>query len=133
MIIPYLWVALGSALGGVARYALSLWSAEEGLLPLGTLGINIFGSFIIGLTFALTMPGGAFPAGANMRVFIMTGLCGGFTTFSAFSLQAVEMLREGQYGAALGYMAGSVIFCVVAAALGFWLAARLGLPQSASP
>ncbi len=129
---PYFWVAIGSALGGMARYAISIATAQAGTLPLGTLGINILGSFIIGLFFALTVPGGAFPAGPNLRVFVMTGLCGGFTTFSAFSLQSVELMREGQYGAALGYMAGSVIFCVAAAAFGFWLAGRFALPQSAS-
>ena len=129
--MTYLWIAIGSALGGMARYALTIATVEVGggLFPWGTLGINVIGSFVIGLFFALTTAEGALPAGPTFRLFVMTGLCGGFTTFSAFSLQSVQLLRNAQYGAAFGYMAGSVILCVAVASLGFWMGARLGLPS----
>ena len=134
MFMTYLWIAIGSALGGMARYAISMATLQVGggTFPWGTLGINVAGSFVIGLFFALTIPTGGLPASPNLRLFVMTGLCGGFTTFSAFSLQSLSLLRQGQYAASFGYMAGSVALCVLAAGLGFWIAARLGIQASES-
>ena len=127
--ITYLWVALGSALGGMGRYAISAATAgvAGGQFPWGTLGINVSGSFLIGLVFALTAENGALPATATARLFVMTGICGGFTTFSAFSLQSLQLLRGADYGAAAGYMLGSVALCIAGTALGFWTAGRFGL------
>jgi CrcB protein len=127
--ITYLWVAIGGALGSMARYAIATATADlaGGLFPWGTFGINISGSFLIGLFFELTAANGALPASADMRLFLMAGLCGGFTTFSAFSLQALQLLKGGDYAQAAGYMVGSVALCVIATALGFWVAARFGL------
>ncbi len=126
MLTTYLWVALGSALGGMARYAIVLATVKMGggVFPWGTLGINMLGSFIIGLVFALTLPDGALSTGMNFRAFVMTGLCGGFTTFSAFSLQSLQLLRDGYYKAAIAYMIGSVGLCVMVTALGFWIGHR---------
>ena len=127
--ITYLWIAIGSALGGVARYALTLWAARTWgeTFPWGTLLINVIGSFVIGFVFNLTMADGPLPASANFRLFIMSGICGGFTTFSAFSLQALLLLRGGEWWSALAYMAGSVLLCLAAVLLGHWLASRLGV------
>jgi CrcB protein len=131
MAMIYLWVAIGSALGGVARYAISTATANVGggLFPWGTFGINILGSFLIGLFFELTAANGAFPASATTRLFLMTGICGGFTTFSSFSLQALQLLKGGDYVPGLLYMAGSVLLCLMATAFGFWVAARFGLSE----
>ena len=127
--IAYLCIAIGSALGGAARYGITLWAARAWgeTFPWGTLLINILGSFVIGLVFNLTMPDGPLPANANARLFVMAGLCGGFTTFSAFSLQALLLLRDGEWLPALAYMLGSVVLCLAAVLLGHWLAARIGI------
>ena len=123
----FLWVAIGSALGGMARYAITVLTVKpgDGVFAWPTLGINVLGSFIIGLFFVLTLPTGPLQVGLNARVFVMTGLCGGFTTFSAFSLQSVELMREGRTGEAFAYIAASVLLCLAVTALGIWLGGRL--------
>lgn len=117
--LTYLWIALGSALGGVARYACSTLVAQAvgGGFPWGTLVVNVVGSFVIGL-FA-TAPAGLSP---DARLFITVGLCGGYTTFSSFSLQTLDLLRSGQTAAALGNIAGSVALCLLAV----WAGAAAG-------
>ena len=131
--ITLLWVAIGSALGGAARYGFTLWAARAWgeSFPWGTLVINILGSFVIGLVFSLTMADGPLPASANVRLFVMSGIFGGFTTFSAFSLQAMLLLRDGEWGPALAYMVGSVVLCLAAVFLGHWLATRVGVALTA--
>ncbi|WP_338665139.1 fluoride efflux transporter CrcB [Pararoseomonas sp. SCSIO 73927] len=121
----YLWIALGGAIGSVARgwfstAAARWWGAG---FPWGTVAINVGGSFLIGLLAALTAPGGRYGGNADLRAFVMVGLCGGFTTFSSFSLQTLELLREGRVLAALGNVAGSVLLCLAATAAGYALAA----------
>lgn len=125
--IGYLWVALGGALGSMARYGLSIWSARlvGDSFPWGTLAINIVGSFVIGLFGALTLPGGPMPVGAQARTFVMVGVCGGFTTFSSFSLQTLLLFRRGDWSHAAANILLSVVFCLVGVALGDLLGARL--------
>jgi CrcB protein len=118
--IAYLWVALGSAVGGMARYGFGLaasraWGDD---FPWGTIAINIIGSFIIGFAGALTAPEGALPGSTNLRLFILVGLCGGFTTFSSFSLQTFGLARDGNWPAAIGNVALSVAACLVAVTFG---------------
>jgi CrcB protein len=117
----YLWVAIGSALGGMARYWMTLaMAAATGIsFPWGTILINILGSFVIGLVGALTGVGGRLTVPAEARLFVMTGLCGGFTTFSAFSLQTFELVRDGRLPQAAANVALSVTLCVIAVALGY--------------
>jgi CrcB protein len=112
-------VAIGSALGGMARFALTL-----GLPPLvgasfpwATLLINILGSFVIGWFGTLSAPGGRYAGFYDTRAFVMVGVCGGFTTFSSFSLQTFELLQRGETLRASGYIIGSVLLCL----LGVWL------------
>lgn len=128
-------VALGSAIGGVARYGVGLAVARAvgAAFPWGTLLINVVGSFVIGLYGALTLADGPMPAGAEWRAFVMVGFCGGFTTFSSFSLQTVDLLQAGETAAAASYVAGSVALCVAGAFLGYWVASRVGLPSGATP
>lgn len=125
---PTTWlaVALGGALGSLARFWLgAVVTALTGpRFPWGTLLINILGSFIIGLVSAWTFPPARLPMTAEMRIFLMVGVCGGFTTFSAFSLQTVELLQAGSTWPAASYVGGSAVFCIAAAYAG-WLAGRL--------
>jgi CrcB protein len=125
--ILYLLVALGGALGSVARFALSGFVANHfgTTFPWGTFIINVTGSFIIGFYATLTAPDGRVFASGNSRQFFMTGLCGGYTTFSSFSLQTLNLARDGEWLQAGANTVGSVVACLVAVWLGHLLAAHL--------
>lgn len=116
----YLWVALGSAIGGCLRYALGheLLPHHGGSLPWPTILINIIGSFFIGFFGTLTVAGSRWAAPEHIRIFVMVGICGGFTTFSSFSLQTYDLLRSGFWGRALLNIGFSVVLCLGAVALG---------------
>jgi fluoride exporter len=119
-------VMLGGALGTLARYALSVLALPISRgLPWGTILINVAGSFVIGLFGALTLAGGRYPASENLRLFVMIGLCGGFTTFSSFSLQTLDLMRGGAMGRAAVNVVASVVLCVAAVAAGYALAAQI--------
>ena len=119
----YLWIGLGSAIGGMTRFWLSgIVAARYGeLFPWGTLAVNVSGSLVIGFLAAI--------AGADGRLnlhwrtfalqFLMFGICGGFTTFSSFSLQTLNLLRGGEFLHAAGNVVASVAFCLVAVWFGF--------------
>jgi fluoride exporter len=115
----YLWVALGSAIGGCLRYGMgrAMLGSSAGL-PWSTLLINILGSFAVGFFGTLTLSGSRFAVPETMRLFVMVGVCGGFTTFSSFSLQTFDLLREGLWGRALANAGLSVLLCLGAVALG---------------
>jgi CrcB protein len=123
----YLWVAIGGALGSVARFWLgnAMAVAVGSEFPWGTLLINVLGSFVISFFGLLTGTSQKFAVPYEARVFVTVGLCGGFTTFSSFSLQTVELVRTGQAGRAGLYVAASVILCLAACALGFFTAAAI--------
>lgn len=119
-------IATGGAIGTVARYGLSAAALPISKnLPWGTILINILGSFIIGFFGTLTLASGKFPVSENIRLFVMVGICGGFTTFSAFSLQTLDLLRDGSPTRAMANILLSVTLCVAAVAMGHWLAAQL--------
>ena len=115
-----LWIGLGGALGSIARYWIARWALpiSHGL-PWGTILINIGGSFAIGLFGTLTIAHGRHPVPETARLFFMVGVCGGFTTFSSFSLQSLDLLRAGAPGRALANIALSVLLCLAAVALGY--------------
>jgi CrcB protein len=119
-------VAVGGALGSVARFWLTgVMAALTGPnFPWGTLLINVLGSFVIGLVAGFTLTPAQIAVHPEIRIFLMTGICGGFTTFSAFSLQTLELMQAGEFAPAAGYAAGSVVACVVAT-FGGWMLGRL--------
>jgi len=122
---PTTWlaVAVGGALGSLARFWLAAAVAvlTGPRFPWGTLLINVLGSFIIGLVAGLTLAPARLPMPPDMRIFLMVGVCGGFTTFSAFSLQTLELLQSGEVLPALGYIIGSVLFCLAAVWFGWFV------------
>ncbi len=113
-------VMAGSALGGLARYWIAIWAAPltGGVFPWGTLLINVGGSLVIGLAASATDA----VQHASFRAFLMVGVCGGFTTFSSFSLQTMELVQFGRAGLAAAYVGGSVLLCLV----GVWAGWVLG-------
>ena len=123
----YFWIAVGSALGGVARYWFSGVIARlmGETFPWGTLFINIIGSFIIGFFATLTGPDGRILVPSVARQFVMIGLCGGYTTFSSFSLQTLNLATDGEYLYAGLNIVLSVVLCLVAVWLGSILATSL--------
>jgi CrcB protein len=121
----WLWVALGGALGSMARWALSgvvqRWSGTA--FPWGTFAVNLLGSLLIGVVTALALERALVPPPA--RLFLVTGVLGGFTTFSALSYETFALLRDGQWLAAAGYALGSVVAGVGATVAGYGLALKL--------
>jgi len=120
-----LYVALGGALGASGRYILGLGALKAfgPDYPYGTMAANVIGGFLMGLLagwLALKVSGGA-----NLRLFLGVGLLGGFTTFSAFSLDAVLMYEKKAYGALMSYVGGSVILSIGALMIGLILARKL--------
>jgi CrcB protein len=118
-------VMIGGALGTLARYAVSVLAAPYSRdMPWGTIVINITGSFVIGLFGTLTLASGRFPVSDNLRLFVMIGLCGGYTTFSSFSLQTLDLIRAGAMTRAMINIGVSVVLCVAATACGHLIAAH---------
>jgi len=123
----YLWVMLGSALGGGARFLVSGLAAGHfgETFPWGTLIVNATGSFIIGFFSTLTGPDGRVFVGSQGRQFVMTGLCGGYTTFSSFSLQTLNLVRDGEMALAGANVGLSFAVCLVAVWAGHIAAAAV--------
>jgi CrcB protein len=125
--MTYFWIAIGSALGGVSRFAcgrvVGSWLGES--FPWGTLAVNIAGSFVIGFFATLSGSDGRVMVSPDMRQFVTVGFCGGFTTFSAFSWQTLELLRDNELAEAAGNVLLSVGLCMLAVWLGSVAAATL--------
>ena len=133
------WIALGGALGTALRFIVSGLVAHHLADPLsrlsgrwlsiafpwGTLTVNIVGSLLIGIVAALVTPDGRWLVSPGLRQFVMLGVLGGFTTFSSFSLQTLELLRDGQGFMAFANILLSVALCLVAVWAGFTLVSTL--------
>jgi CrcB protein len=119
--MAYVWIAIGSALGGVARYWCSGVAARtiSETFPWGTLIVNVVGSFIIGFFATLTGPDGRVFASSAARQFVMIGFCGGYTTFSSFSIQTLNLVQDGEWLQAGGNIVGSVVLCLIAVWAGY--------------
>ena len=123
--LAYLWVAIGGALGSVSRFWLSGFVAARygETFPWGTIVINITGSFVIGIIAALAIPEGRLDSQSRAFAaqFLMYGICGGYTTFSSFSLQTLNLLRDREWLYAGGNVILSVFLCMIAVWLGYLL------------
>ena len=128
----YFWIFVGSGLGGVARFALSGLIAHRfgETFPWGTFVINVSGSFVIGFVAAFTDPEGRVLVGANVRQFIMTGIIGGYTTYSSFSLQTFALARDGEWLRAGANAFGTFTLCFIAVWLGYLCASWLNTLKS---
>lgn len=119
------WVAIGAALGGLARYYLGGFVQERAAsgFPAGTFAVNILGSFIVGVIVRFALEPGAISE--PIRLLLIPGFCGGFTTFSAFSVETIAFLQEGRFGRATTYVGLSVALALTATFAGFALANRV--------
>lgn len=124
--LNFILVMIGSALGGAGRYAADLffpYAPPNSSLPVATLAVNVIGSLLAGLFIGLSLPGPLYTTRGTL--FLVTGFCGGFTTFSAFSLHTLAMLQEGEPYLALVYIGLSVVLCVIAAGIGYLIGAEM--------
>jgi fluoride exporter len=126
--LSYLLIAMGGALGSMARFGFSglTMRVTGGTFPFGTMFVNVTGAAIIGFFATLTGPDGRILASTHARQFVMVGICGGYTTFSSFSLETLNLLTDGQWLAAGANMMVSVALCIIAVWLGYAAAAALG-------
>jgi CrcB protein len=121
--MSYFWVTVGSALGGLLRYTLTRLTLTMSTgFPFDTILVNIIGCFVIGFFGTFTLESGRFAASDNLRLFVMVGICGGFTTFSSFSLQTFDLFRSGEWGKGLANIVLSVALCLAGVAAGHRLA-----------
>ncbi len=125
MLLEYFYVMLGGALGTGARFWLSGFAAQRvgELFPVGTLLVNVTGSFVIGLFAALADPMGPFIVSPRFRQFFTIGVCGGYTTFSSFSIQTLDLFQTGEWLKAALNIVISVFGCLAAV----WLGRTAGL------
>jgi CrcB protein len=124
-VILYGYIAAGSVLGGVTRYLVSLLVQLIPGFPWATLFVNVTGSFVIGFYGTLSGPDGRLFASVRQRQFVMTGFCGGYTTFSTFSLETFRLLKGGMAQTAFLNIAVSIVTWLLAVWLGYALASRL--------
>jgi fluoride exporter len=126
--LAYLWVAIGGALGSVARYGIGNFILDKfgSVFPWNTLFVNVTGSFIIGILGALTESEGKMSSQSRVLAtqLLITGVCGGYTTFSSFSLQTLKLLRDREWFYAGGNILGSVTLCMIVVWLGYMLGSR---------
>ncbi len=122
-----LWIFIGGGLGSVARWVAASFVGNRfgQTFPWGTLVVNVFGSFLIGLFVATTGPSGRWVAPDTVRQFVIVGMFGGFTTFSAFSLQTLQLAQAGAWGRAGANCLLSLVLCLGGVWLGHWLGLHL--------
>ena len=123
----YIWIGIGSAIGGMSRYWCSGVMARliGETFPWGTFTVNVVGSFIIGFFATLTGPDGRIYASSLTRQFVMVGICGGYTTFSSFSLQTLNLMNDGEWFLAGTNIGLSVLCCMLAVWAGHFAAAGM--------
>lgn len=114
MIKNIMLIGLGGGLGSMARYLCQKWFMDHHphTYPWGTFSVNIIGCFLIGLFWGLSFK--SFAGNESWKLFLMTGICGGFTTFSAFTLEGIGLIKEERVGTFLLYMGGSVLVGLLA-------------------
>ncbi|MGN0190406.1 MAG: fluoride efflux transporter FluC [Candidatus Cryptobacteroides sp.] len=121
MIRNFIAVGLGGATGAILRYGLTLLAAAAGISGnIATFVVNVLGSFVMGCLAGICREG-------TWILFLTVGLCGGFTTYSSFSMQSVGLLQQGKWGIAALYVSGTLIACLLVSWLGFMLGHKLCL------
>lgn len=132
--LTYLLIAIGGALGSIARYACSRAIALQvgETFPWGTLAVNVSGSFVIGFIAAMSGPNSRLIVSPDTRNFLMVGICGGFTTFSSFSLQTLQLIQNRDFAEAFGNVLLSVASCMAAVAIGFIVGAAIAGARAGS-
>ena len=117
-------IAIGGAIGSLSRYGLGMLvqKSANAAFPVGTLAVNVAGCILVGALAKVFMQTQTHP---QLRAMLIVGFCGGFTTFSAFSLETVALMQGGEWGKAAAYVAGSVLACLAGTAAGFALARSL--------
>ena len=125
--MTFLWVALGGALGSMARYGCAGLAARwvGATFPWGTLFVNVAGSLTIGFVATLISPDGRLLVSPDARAFVLVGLLGGFTTFSSFSLETLNLARDGEWLWAAANALGSLVLCLMAVWVGHVAATAL--------
>lgn len=125
--MSYLWIAAGAALGGMLRYFFSGVAARLAgeTFPWGTLFVNVTGALIVGFFVALTGPEGRIIAPPHVRLFVMTGFCGGYTTFSTFSLETLRLMQDREWAYAGWNIASSTALCLAGVWAGYQAAMLL--------
>jgi fluoride exporter len=128
--LAYIWIFIGSGLGGAARYLCTGVVAQRigESFPWGTLAVNVIGCTFIGLFATVSGPEGRVFVSQPWRQLVMTGICGGFTTFSTFSLETLNLARDGQWLEAAGNVCVSAALCLI----GVWLGYMLGVSLNKS-
>jgi CrcB protein len=130
IMLSYLLIGIGGAIGSVVRFWVSgLIATRFGqTFPLGTLVVNVTGSFVIGLFAALSEPEGRWLINPSLRQFFMIGICGGYTTFSSFSLQTLALVQEGEWFHAVMNSIASFVLCLFAVWLGYLVITLINRP-----
>ena len=124
MLQNFFWVALGGALGSCGRYGVSIIFGSKSLsFPYATFTVNFLGSLVLGVLLAASF----LDADKNLsfKLFLTTGLMGGFTTYSTFSFETVALLRHGHTGTAIGYLGATLLVCLMASWVGFLLGRQI--------
>ncbi|MDZ4809835.1 MAG: fluoride efflux transporter CrcB [Bacteroidota bacterium] len=118
MIKSILLIGLGGGIGSIARYLCQRWFATNNLhpFPWGTFAVNVTGCFLIGIFWGLSFK--SFNDNDNWKLFLMTGLCGGFTTFSAFTLEGIGLIKEQKLALFFTYVAASIVLGLLATYIG---------------
>jgi CrcB protein len=126
--VATVWIAIGGGLGSVVRYSIDrlMTRLAGNAFPWGTLVVNTLGSFLIGYLGQPVLTDASFETGPHIRFLVAIGVFGGFTTFAAFSMQTIELMRDGKVVRAILYTVGSVVLCLGATTLGIY-ATALGL------
>lgn len=118
MVQQLFWVAVGGALGSAARFSVGQWIPNR-TYPWATLSVNVLGSLLIG--FLMTYYDSKWSINPTGKLFLVTGFCGGFTTFSALTMENLDLIQQGRYTTAIFYMLLSLIAGLLAVALGWWI------------
>lgn len=114
-----LFIFIGGGLGSVLRYGLSKYLNTSFIFPLGTLAVNILGSFILGVILGVVLKSNL--QTSSSVLFLTVGFCGGFTTFSAFAFENLNFLKNGDYLSFVSYTAASLVLGIMAVFFGFWI------------